>query len=247
MFLKNTLIAKPWLPLGIYYENLWHFLIRQHSQLELLAHNLQVVREHQDTRTTLGEFDLIYRFNQQIVHRELAVKFYLGVPASDSSASPWQQWVGPGLKDRLDRKMHRLLNHQILLSDTPEGRQTLAEFDPGLVKKDILVQGRLFYPMFADCPPPVNSHPDHLRGYWLTCSEYKNWLNQKQPFDSLILNKPFWLNNEEPVSDFSLTEHLDKLCRKKRPQMVKCQNQYLFVVPDNWPEQAMLCAGENHR
>lgn len=240
--LKTGLSSYPWLPLGIYYEYLWQFLIRHHPGLSLLTHNLQVTQYHQDIKTTTGEYDLIYRTASTVYHRELAVKFYLGVPLSDKPESPWQHWAGPGLKDRLDRKMHRLLDHQIRLSDTPEGQQALKAFVSGPVKKEILVQGRLFYPMFDRCPPPVHINPGHLRGYWLTISEYPSWLEQQQTTTCQILNKPFWLDNRIPEDTLSQAEHLSILNRSRQPQMVLCNNQYLFVVPDSWPEQAKLLA-----
>ena len=241
--LKAKLDPLPWLPLGIYYENLWHFLIRQLPELELLSHNLQVIRNNQESKITLGEYDIIYRFNHQVFHRELAVKFYLGVPLSKSSHSPRQHWVGPGLKDRLDRKMQRLCNHQILLSDTAEGQQALAEFNSNLINKEILVQGRIFYPMFADCPPPLNVHPDHLRGYWLTISEYRHWLSAKSVTSSCqILAKPFWLDNNMLNNSVTPKEHLIALNQIRLPQMVKHHDQFMFVAPDDWPEQAIRCA-----
>ena len=241
--LSDTLSRKPWLPLGIYYEYLWHFLLSRHPGPDLLAHNLQVSRINNGVKKTLGEYDLIYRCNGKLYHRELAVKFYLGVPLTSASESPWQHWVGPGLKDRLDRKMHRLLEHQIRLSDTPEGGQALSQFGSDRVQKEVLIQGCLFYPMFAHCPAPVDINPDHRRGYWLTINDYRQWLSKQRPAPrSKILNKPFWLDNEGPEDHLPPTEHLKALSRNRLPQMVKHNRQYLFVVPNDWPERAILCA-----
>ena len=244
--LKSKLTDKPWLPLGIYYENLWQFLITQHPDLTLLTHNLQVIQNQQGVKTTLGEYDLIYHTGNRIYHRELAIKFYLGVPLSNTSESPWHQWVGPRLKDRLDRKMQRLCHHQILLSETTEGQQALAAFDSKPVTKEILVQGRLFYPMFAHCPPPAQINPDHLRGYWLTISDYEIWLSKRSAPNSQILKKPFWIDNDDPDAGLSPREHLKVLHQKKQPQMVKHQGQFIFVVPNDWPQKAIRCSQEEN-
>lgn len=156
--------------LGIYYETLWQWLLEQHPDFELLAHNLQVGAHQKKTLSaetasvehpapspgrTLGEFDLIYRCQGSVFHRELAVKFYLGLPSALTGlerhrTSPWHHWIGPGLRDRLDRKLNRLIHHQINLSDHPESQQTLNLMGiKALPEKEILIQGRLFYPLLA--------------------------------------------------------------------------------------------------
>ena len=125
--------------LGVFYETLWQFLLNQLEQTRVLAANLQV---NNDQQVTVGEYDLLYQCYGQIFHRELAVKFYLGVPGRDNHSSAWCQWVGPGLRDRLDWKMTRLLHHQAILSETSAGRKTLqAQGIEWPVKKEILLQG----------------------------------------------------------------------------------------------------------
>ena len=67
--------------LGLYFEHLWHFFLRQDPAVDLLAHNLPV---RHGTRT-LGEFDCLYYCHQrqQYIHLELAVKFYLQAAPHD--------------------------------------------------------------------------------------------------------------------------------------------------------------------
>ncbi|WP_067520374.1 DUF1853 family protein [Endozoicomonas ascidiicola] len=138
--------------LGILYETLWQFLVDELSETELLAHNLQVYSS--DRLKTIGEFDLLYQHHQRTVHRELAVKFYLGLPCNNGSlsGSNWSNWVGPGLRDRLDIKMHRLIHHQISLSNSTEGRATLAakNIKSSNIRRELLIQGRLFYPLASE-------------------------------------------------------------------------------------------------
>ena len=246
LLLGQRLDHKPWLPLGIYYENLWHFILEQHPDFQLVTHNLQVASFKNGIKQTLGEYDLIYRLNGQAYHRELAVKFYLGLPLSKEPVSPWHHWVGPGLKDRLDRKMQRMCNHQITLSDTPEGKQTLAAQGIFSVTKEILIQGRLFYPVFAQCPPPLHAHPDHLRGYWLTLAQCEQWLS-RQPHShrGQILSKPFWLNNETLSSNMPSQTLLQRLNNVPLPALLKHHNEYYFIVPENWQHQAIPVVFQN--
>ena len=60
--------------LGIYFENLLSFFFTHHPDYELEVKNLAV----QGQQRTLGEFDLIYKDNNQdaFVHHEVAIKFF---------------------------------------------------------------------------------------------------------------------------------------------------------------------------
>ncbi len=248
--------------LGIFYETLWQFLLGQLEQTRVLAANLQV---NDDQQVTVGEYDLVYQYHGQIIHRELAVKFYLGVP--DGNSNRWCYWVGPGLRDRLDWKMNRLLHHQATLSDTVAGRETLQT--QGIewpVNKEVLIQGRLFYPLINDdkrfslnrfslgntgqsgvadlLPPPAYCNPNHWRGFWLTTSQLaastrNTTLSYQMP------GKFQWLN-DRPDSPFFNREQL--LQRPTgRPVYIRALDQsgkqlHLFVVPDDWPGKALQVA-----
>ena len=60
--------------LGLYYEQLWQFVLAQTPDIQLLATNLPI----RDGGQTLGELDLLFRDREGVHHLELAVKFYLG-------------------------------------------------------------------------------------------------------------------------------------------------------------------------
>ena len=235
--LTEQINQKGHLRLGIYYEYLWQFLISQHPQMKLLAHNLPVRTIEDNLKKTLGEFDLIYRYGHHIYHRELAVKFYLGVPnAFDSEFSTLNQWVGPGLKDRLDRKMKRMLSHQIVLGDQPHGLQTLYDIGVPSANKEIVMQGRLFYPWQEDCPAPQFSHPNHLRGIWMPVSAFKDWLKSSvKPFMQLQ-DKTQWVHNGKIECTSNVT--CSELSSLKSPVYLLQGDQHLFIVPDQWYEQA---------
>ena len=232
--------------LGIYYETLWHHLLEQHPEIQILARNLQVQKVH----TTLGEYDLIYQHtsDQAPRHRELAVKFYLGIPGtSEAESSPWHHWIGPGLKDRMDRKLARLLEHQITLSDTPEGQQTLTQnIIPAVTRKEILLQGYLFYPVNAPCPAPEGVHPQHHRGYWATQGELADWpLINNSDLIMTIVPKHLWLSpyttTDNEVDGYT-TRSLQKLQLSDPLMVVACyrnghqlyERLRFFLVPTDW-------------
>lgn len=79
--------------LGIYYESLWQYILRHSEDYQLLACNLQV----QDNHQTLGEYDLILKSLRQevFIHRELAIKYYLGLPANTHPPVPGITGLAP--------------------------------------------------------------------------------------------------------------------------------------------------------
>lgn len=243
--------------LGIFYETLWQFLLSQLPDSQTIAANLQVTGEKNGQPATLGEYDLIYQRKNQFIHRELAVKFYLGISDENNSnkGSPWRHWVGPGLKDRLDRKMDRLLHHQALLSDTDEGQAallTLGIEQP--VQKEILMQGRFFYPLYPMnsegaqtvqlteiiqpdiasthpasrlCQPPECCNPEHLRGYWLTQNQFLLNTRLDNGMSYQIPQKVQWLN-QSPIT--GLLNHdalMRQLQQQKRPVYIRAIHQTL--------------------
>ncbi|WP_299732891.1 DUF1853 family protein [uncultured Endozoicomonas sp.] len=248
--LASRLIEKGNPLLGMFYETLWQFLLDELPNTQLLAHNRQVNQVIDGRKTTLGEFDLIYRHQQRVFHRELAVKFYLGVPDQDNSEddSPWNQWVGPGLKDRLDRKMNHLLQHQVTLGETTAGRESFKALNArGSLEKEALIQGRLFYPLssYGHCPAPQFSNPEHLKGTWLTVNELHSWAQLKDGYEFQLPAKREWLN-ETPLSTlYSHNELQHRLSDLKQPLYVLACHQslplplHVFIVPDHWPTKAL--------
>ena len=254
-----TLQNKRWHLLGIYYETLWHYLLKQHPSLNITTTNLQVQKAD---KSTLGEFDLIYNDKEtnDTIHLELAVKFYLGVPGTASSTtivnnSPWNMWVGPGLKDRMDRKLQRLLNHQITLSQTREGQKTLEALGINKVVRSICLQGYLFYPVHGHCSPPENCNPDHLKGYWVTEPKLHQWLKeQQQPLHFFCPTKLRWLSclyvclyetaDQQPYDISRLCQAMKSIVEPKLvAACMKMPDGYyeqfrFFVVPDFWQEKA---------
>lgn len=133
-----------------------------------LHHGLAVRRD----KRTLGEFDFLVedRRSGELQHWEVAVKFYLGIAPGGSPAA----WVGPGLKDRLDLKLQRLLGHQLPLGDLPEARELLQSLGLSRPRPVGLVRGRLFYPADA-CPAdwaPKGAAPGHLKGWWMPANAF---------------------------------------------------------------------------
>lgn len=215
--------------LGLVYESLWHFFLSEDPQTTLTANNIPVRRPD---GKTLGEFDIIYFCHQQEkhFHLELALKFFLALqhPQSQHSLSCW---LGPNSADRLDVKLQRISEHQIPLSSTPYGKQTLAGLGVKQVSPQLQVGGMLFY---GEHTPPASEwlNEAHPRGRWLTLGDFCERENRA---DWRHIQKPNWLNanfnSAEPIDDAMLT------AAQSRPLLcINTHQQRCFIVPDQWPE-----------
>jgi hypothetical protein len=121
---------------------------------------------------TVGELDFLVeeRGSGELQHWEVAVKFYLGVAPGGAHAD----WVGPGLKDRLDLKVDRLLGHQLGLGRTPVAARLLEELGLPCPSPVCLLRGRLFYPPQAGTGgwAPLHAAPGHLGGWWMPQADF---------------------------------------------------------------------------
>lgn len=224
--------------LGIYFEQLWHHLVRSNPLLKLLRANQQVIIN----KHTLGEFDSIIQHLSidRNYHCELAVKFYVQIGPGNRMAD----WVGPNLRDRFDRKFLRLLNHQLALASKPEVQQWLREEKLRIDQAGLFTKGRLFYSMqkyeqqVFEYPAEVEG--EHLKGFWMTHHEFQEYQNQSD-YDWFQLPRMYWLS-EIKAHDL---ENLDKISLLSDNQLVKLvamkegkEIMRGFVVTDEWLERA---------
>ena len=179
--------------LGLYFESLWHFFLRADPRAELLAHNLPV----REKGRTVGEFDCLYRCRDsgETVPLELAGKFYLYIGAgSGGSEDERADWLGPGQRDRLDRKLSHLAGHQTRLATDPAARRLLQ--DRGLMpdRTEVAVRGRLFRRPDQPCRPPPGFNPLCSLQHW----HYSDSLagpdgNDNTSGGHVILSRQHWL------------------------------------------------------
>lgn len=185
--------------LGLYFEALWQFFLRQDPHYRLIAANLPVF----DQQRTLGEFDLLLRDEAagQIIHLELASKYYLDRP--DAGSGPFANWVGPNAQDRLDLKLNHLLTHQTRLSASPQGKLALSPFTDDAVRQCVALKGWLFYrhsdsvtAHTGEAGPehlaPSHLAPAHNRGIWMPYTEIEQQADSADCWH--ILQRPHWLS-----------------------------------------------------
>jgi uncharacterized protein len=158
--LHQFIETRPTRRLGLYFETLIKFWLLHRTDAEIIATNLQV----HDTKRTLGEFDFLIRDKLDgVCHWEVAIKFYL-----QTETRPEQRaFIGPDTQDRLDLKLDRVFQHQLVLAQTPAGLEAL----PPSVKIDktlAFIKGYLFYHATFSAACDVQGVSDtHLSGWWI--------------------------------------------------------------------------------
>ena len=115
---------------GRYFERLISYWLHHVRQVKVIAESLPI-RQH---KRTIGEIDfLFYDESQRLTHMEIAVKFYLFRPDHVAFGS---HYLGPNATDTLDRKVDRLLHHQLPRSET---------LYPEIEIRQPFLKGRIFY------------------------------------------------------------------------------------------------------
>jgi len=99
------------LRLGHMAERIVSELIKSSSNYEVLYENIQVT----ENKNTMGEIDFILKnlITAQIIHMELAYKFYLYDPTISSEEI--NNWIGPNRNDSLKEKLEKLKRKQFPL------------------------------------------------------------------------------------------------------------------------------------
>ncbi len=216
--------------LGHLYEDGLRVLLEQSKQYELLEHGLQLQEGRHKTR---GELDFLFRDHNsgELIHLELAVKFYLAIEGPVGLLLP-----GPNSRDNYYNKLERLRSHQLTLT------QRFAHLLPAVYQAESisvkhLVIGRLFdHVTAASQAQPKYLNPGAQRGVWLRQSEYPaHFLHQES---LLEIPKPLWPVDlaaipDEELSPFDLKAPLTRCTLVKVPQL----DYPVFLAPDIYPQQ----------
>lgn len=242
--LEAHILSNPTKRLGLYYEQLIKFALQNVPHAKLLMHNQPIF----DGKRTMGAFDFVYaNAESKIVHRECAVKFYLGIPTSSQSYTKWSDWWGPNKADRLDFKLEKLLNKQIKLSHTQQAQQFLQANQIKIDIQEIDLKGYLFYPFEKNMPAPKDFNPNHLKSYWLEHAQMHH-LCQQSWWE--ILPKLRWLSpsisSQQLMSTAELTTHIKEYFQKNPSPVLVSQyaenkpgcleRQRYFITPNAWQQ-----------
>ena len=218
--------------LGHLYEDALAILLESSPKVELLEKNLQV---QESRHSTAGELDFLMRpVDGVITHLELAVKFYLAVKTGDSFTYP-----GPDSRDNYDRKIDRLLSHQLTLTKRYKDHLK-PEYRAAEVAVKQLVYGCLFDHISEVEPSlPRFCNPDCRRGKWLHHSEVADCFSQESRFEWVpkhLWPVPFEFLNGLQLDEWLPSESVSR-CQMVRVDGLVCP---FFIAPDEFPKQSFV-------
>lgn len=203
--------------LGFLYQHLCTQAFQQSTDYRVAMEEIQLNHNGQ----TLGAIDLLLhnQHSDEIEHWEVAIKFYLLHQGT---------WFGPNAHDQLDKKLDRMLNHQLAMSRSDIFHQQYPHVE--VTSHHLLMQGRLYTNPFSDEARPTHclNYPlnmEQISGYWCYYSQ------SEQIRQTLYhLPKERWAiglgDTLEPISPNS-------------QRFIHAQTkdgQFWFVVPDCWPQ-----------
>ncbi|MDB4766093.1 DUF1853 family protein [bacterium] len=220
--------------LGHLYEDALAIVFASSPNIELLEQNLQI---QENIHSTVGELDFLIRdANGTLTHLELATKFYLSVKTENGISFP-----GPDSRDNYDRKIQRLLSHQLILTERHKANLPPAYCDEDVVVKQ-LIYGCLFdhfsdHISQADLSVPKFSNPNCRRGRWLHHAELAEHFRNESQFH--LIPKYLWpvpikFLEKIPLEEWRPNMFADR-CVMLRIEGHDCS---YFVAPDEYPKQS---------
>ena len=216
--------------LGHLYEDALASLIVSSPDIELVEQNLQI---RTDIHTTVGELDFLIRHaDGTLVHLELATKFYLALQIDNQFVFP-----GPDARDNYDRKIQRLMSHQLTLTERYRDSLPPAYQNETIAVKQ-LIYGCLFDHVDQTKPSsPQFCNPECRRGKWLRQAEMADHFSNDDEF--YLIPKHLW-----PVPIASLEKISLELWQSSeaidRCQMLRVAGHSLpyFIAPNDYPNQS---------
>jgi len=226
------------MPMGRYFEQLLFYILERDPHYEILAENRQLF----EGKITIGELDLVVRNNDSGLteHWEIALKFYLQV---ENNPAPVHM-LGPSTKDNLQKKLVKLMQAQLPLSQKAEIQK---EF-PALQAK-LFVKGIFFYPWQKPACTSEGVNPQHGQGAWLKLDEMEALQSLGTAW--LLKSKPAWIGGEtySQAKDLLTFAEVKKACKDEleksgRPQLIALYargkehwqaDKYFFIVGNTWP------------
>ncbi len=217
--------------LGIYAEFLLHYFFEHSPYIQLILHNYQVIENKQ----TIGEVDFVIEYKGNIMHIELAVKYYLDTQQNDLL----EHWIGPSGNDNLYKKIERVVTHQLPLGSSP------------MFRKQTKIYATSYFWLrgvfFTNTTKEVSwKNPKANFGRFYTFNELPNEMiinsNHK------VLQRPHWMMDTKVSIDtmddrhsFELPdsmEEVQELINIHGALLVKCleTSNLFFIVSDEWTE-----------
>lgn len=215
--------------LGHLYEDSLATLLASSTHYEIVEKSHQI---REDTGRTLGELDFLIRelASNQLLHLELAVKFYLAVETPDGLLLP-----GPDARDNYFRKLEKMRSHQLVL--TQKFQHLLPEkFQHEKITTQQIVHGCIFDHIHATQLAEADFlNQNGRRGKWLHSAQCTDFFGHKTNLE--IIPKPLWPVPLESITDIPLEKWLPNTTIDRCVMVrAKHDNTPYFIAPDDYPE-----------
>jgi hypothetical protein len=219
------------LRLGHLAEKIVSELIKSSTNFKVLHENIQIIEEQK----TIGEIDFILenKKTKELIHMELAYKFYLFDP--NLSSETINNWIGPNRNDSLKEKLEKLKTKQFPLLYHNCTKSTLQTIEISEVSQALCLLVSLFIPYeYKANFSPV--YQKAIKGYYLNFETFSNLDNQTKNY--YIPTKKEW--GMEPSenkiwTDFITLEKQIKISIEEKQAVLcweKCKDSYscYFII-----------------
>ena len=196
------------LRLGKYVERLVTCELSQHSNISLLAENIQI----QEDKTTLGELDCLLLKDNKPIHLEIIYKFY--VYDATVGNNEIEHFIGPNRKDSLLEKLTKLKEKQLplLYSEACKPYLNTYHLVAENIRQEVYFKAQLFLPYNKQDIKLQLLNPGCVIGFYIKLKELQQFEGCKffipSKKDWLVLPHTYvnWLNFNEfktRITDFN--------------------------------------------
>jgi hypothetical protein len=217
--------------LGHLVERIVSELIKASTNYKVLYENIQLIED----KNTIGEIDFIIEEinTKQVIHMELAYKFYLFDPSI--SSKPINNWIGPNRNDSLKKKLDKLNNKQfpLLYHKCAKSKLNNIEIDGASQALCFLISLFIPYEYKASFSP---IYEKAIKGFYLNFETFTNFDNSAKAY--YLPSKKEWgmdPSENELWTDFNGVEKFINTSIKEKQAPLcwqKYNNSYLafFIV-----------------
>jgi len=190
--------------LGHQMEHVCKQLLEHNEVYDVLLYNLPI----REDKKTIGEIDFILKekHTAQLIHIELAYKFYLIDP---DISEPIYQLMGPNRRDMFFTKMEKIKNLQFSLLHREAAITALNKrnIDHSKIQHQACFKAQLFEPYKSNLLGLRPLNPKCIMGYWLRFSDLQDDAFKEHQF--YIPYKSQWVI--APNNNVSWTSHYEIL------------------------------------
>ena len=165
------------LRLGHLVEKVVSELIKASNNYNVMHENIQVI----EGKDTIGEIDFIIEntTKKQLIHMEMAYKFYLFDPSI--SSDPIKNWIGPNRNDSLIKKIEKLKKKQFPLLYHSSTKTKLNNLDIDTISQALCLLVSLYLPFgFKENLEPI--YEKAIKGYYMSFEQFKDIDNTQKSY-----------------------------------------------------------------